>query len=78
MCHGEVGMVDPDRYCAHGCQRHTVVWWSLIREVGDPRPDREWFLCGVCSDLNDEALVSQGWVRVADEREPVPVREGVA
>lgn len=62
--------MDLDRYCARDCGRHTVVWWSLIR---DDQPDRELHLCAVHSDTHAEALVGQGWVRVADERETAEV-----
>lgn len=54
-----------DRYCTRGCGRHTVTWWSLIR---DDQPDLELYLCGPHSDTNADALVAQGWVQVADER----------
>lgn len=67
-------MIDMDRYCAIGCGRHTVVLWALFRDEGDPRPDREWPLCGVHSDMNAEALMAKGWVNVADEREAVVVQ----
>ena len=65
--------MDHDHYCCRGCRRRTVAWWSLLR---DDLPDRELFFCGVCSDANAEALVRQGWVQVADERDtPAPVAD---
>lgn len=49
--------------CDKGCRRRVRVIWALWR---DDLPERDWALCGVCSDADAEVLVAQGWVLVAE------------
>ena len=63
--------MDLDRYCARDCGRHTVVMWALFHD--DDQPDRDWYLCGPCSDRDAETLVMQGWTQISDRRETVTV-----
>lgn len=68
-------MTDPDRYCTAGCRRHTIAWWALIPDHDDA-PDMDLMLCAVHSvhsDQHADALTRDGWVKVADEREPLKV-----
>ena len=55
-----------------GCGNHHVTaltWWALIRD--DYPHDPELYLCGNHGKRHGEAMVRDGWVLVADVRDPV-------